>query len=87
MPREFSHSQLSLQDFSDRGKGSKEVLRNCLRSDKWMRSEKFVSLWTQARGWSTGPWKVCAGEIAAVELLEPDFDLGPPGSIVAECAR
>jgi hypothetical protein len=34
-----------------------------------------------------GPWKVPAGEIAAFKLLKPNFDLAPPASIVAECAR
>jgi hypothetical protein len=49
--------------------------------------EKCLSLWAQGQGWPTGPWKFPAGEIAAFEPLEPDFDVGPRVCIVAECAR
>jgi hypothetical protein len=49
--------------------------------------EKCPRLRTSAEGWSAAPSKVRAGEIAAFELLELDFDLEPPGCIVSECVR
>jgi hypothetical protein len=86
-PREFSHPQLSLEDFFDRRNGYQEMLRDSSGTRKWILLEKCPKLWTQSQELSTGKWKVLAWEIAAFEPMEPDFDLGLPISIVAKCAE
>jgi hypothetical protein len=83
----LSHPQLSLQDFFHGKNRCKEVLRDYSGTGKWILFEKCLSLWNQGQPWSSGPWKVSAGEIAVSELLEQDFDVGPGVCIVIECAR